>query len=293
MDEVERWAGAPDRLPPCRARPIIVLVHGFIGDGRRRVGRQLRRLSDDLPVVASGRTRYRRIRGWAGLVPSSSSSRTASTGFVAQLKLGHPHVAPRLSFGGTVALEIRRRRPAVPRTLVLAGAYAGWAGSLPAGRGPERLHLSLDMSDLPARRLSPPRDAASMFSGLAAPERVRQSSRLRCGSSTRRFRAMTRAAPGGSATDARPCARSRHWCVRRSGHARPRPLAEPARGHPIHWSSWTVWVSRPSERPTLRRYGRHVPPPVPVLDGGRRGGKQVPLDGAGGDHPAGHPCRAA
>jgi hypothetical protein len=34
--------------------------------------------------------------------------------------------------GGIVALELFRRHSTVPQTLVLAGAYAGWAGSLPA-----------------------------------------------------------------------------------------------------------------------------------------------------------------
>jgi pimeloyl-ACP methyl ester carboxylesterase len=36
-----------------------------------------------------------------------------------------------LSFGGILALALYRRHPAVPRSLVLASAYAGWGGSLP------------------------------------------------------------------------------------------------------------------------------------------------------------------
>jgi pimeloyl-ACP methyl ester carboxylesterase len=89
---------------------------------------------------------------------------------VAELGLEHPHVAG-LSFGGALALELHRRHPAVPRTLVLAGAYAGWAGSLPPAAVAERLRASLDAADLPpddfVRSLLP-----SMFSGSASPERV-------------------------------------------------------------------------------------------------------------------------
>src|SRR3954467_10250058 len=36
-----------------------------------------------------------------------------------------------LSWGGTVVLELYRRRPELVATLVLADTYAGWKGSLP------------------------------------------------------------------------------------------------------------------------------------------------------------------
>ena len=36
------------------------------------------------------------------------------------------------SFGGALALEFARRHPALVASLILAGGYAGWAGSLPA-----------------------------------------------------------------------------------------------------------------------------------------------------------------
>src|SRR4051794_31602714 len=36
-----------------------------------------------------------------------------------------------LSWGGTVVLELSRRRPELVATLVLADTYAGWKGSLP------------------------------------------------------------------------------------------------------------------------------------------------------------------
>ena len=54
-----------------------------------------------------------------------------------------------LSWGGTVTLELYRRRPELVATLVLADTYAGWKGSLPEHElrarvaGVERM-LSLD-----------------------------------------------------------------------------------------------------------------------------------------------------
>jgi pimeloyl-ACP methyl ester carboxylesterase len=36
-----------------------------------------------------------------------------------------------LSFGSVLALELHRRKPGIAASLVLASAYAGWAGSLP------------------------------------------------------------------------------------------------------------------------------------------------------------------
>jgi pimeloyl-ACP methyl ester carboxylesterase len=54
-------------------------------------------------------------------------------GFVDQLGLDRPHVA-RLSFGGALALEFCHRHPAIPRTLTLASAYAGWGSSPPRRR---------------------------------------------------------------------------------------------------------------------------------------------------------------
>jgi pimeloyl-ACP methyl ester carboxylesterase len=50
--------------------------------------------------------------------------------FIAALGVDRPH-ALGISFGGSLVLELYRRHPTVPRSLLLAGAYAGWAGSLP------------------------------------------------------------------------------------------------------------------------------------------------------------------
>ena len=45
----------------------------------------------------------------------------ASLDFVGALNLGRPHVVG-LSFGGALALELYRRHPTIPMTLVLASA---------------------------------------------------------------------------------------------------------------------------------------------------------------------------
>ncbi len=68
-------------------------------------------------------------------------------GFVEGLGLEKPHVAG-LSFGGALALELYRRHPAIPMTLILASAYAGWAGSLPADVAEQRLQQALLLADL-------------------------------------------------------------------------------------------------------------------------------------------------
>jgi len=149
--------------------PPLVLAHGFVGDGRGTWGRQLEALSDEYTVVA-----------WDGPGTGASTDPPAEfrlpqfadclAGFVAELGLEHPHVAG-LSFGGAMALELYRRHPAVPRTLVLAGAYAGWAGSLPPAAVAERLRSSLEAADLPPDefvQLMLP----SMFSPAATPDRV-------------------------------------------------------------------------------------------------------------------------
>lgn len=68
-------------------------------------------------------------------------------GFIQTLGLERPYVAG-LSFGGALALELCRRHPAIPRTLILASAYAGWAGSLPIDVVERRLQQAIVLADL-------------------------------------------------------------------------------------------------------------------------------------------------
>jgi pimeloyl-ACP methyl ester carboxylesterase len=128
----------------------LVLLHGYVGDGPSTWRHQIDGLSDEFIVVA-----------WDGPGMGRSSDPPDSfgladfadvlAGFVDALGLGRPHVAG-LSFGGGLALELYRRHPATPRSLVLAGAYAGWAGSLPPDVVDERLRQVLQLADMPPDR---------------------------------------------------------------------------------------------------------------------------------------------
>src|SRR5947199_586028 len=105
--------------------PPLMLLHGGLSDSREW-RRQLEELSDEFTVVA-----------WdaPGCGQSSDPPETfrlseyadCLAAFIDALGLGQPHMLG-LSFGAGLALELYRRHPTVPRTLVLASAYAGWAG---------------------------------------------------------------------------------------------------------------------------------------------------------------------
>src|SRR2546427_6429206 len=99
----------------------------MVGDGREW-RRQTDDLSDAFTVVAwdapgSGRSsdppESFRMPDYADCL----------AGFMEALGLRRPCIAG-LSFGGALALELYRRHPTIPAALVLAGAYAGWSGSL-------------------------------------------------------------------------------------------------------------------------------------------------------------------
>lgn len=144
----------------------LLLLHGAFSDSRAW-RRQLDALSDAHRVVAwdapgCGRSADPpdtfRLPGYADCL----------AGFIETLELGRPHVLG-LSFGGGLALELYRRHPSVPRTLVLASAYAGWAGSLP----PDELERALRKAMLPpeqwVRGYLP-----GFFAGSAPPELVEE-----------------------------------------------------------------------------------------------------------------------
>src|SRR5919201_7008864 len=131
--------------------PPVVLLHGYVGDGRATWQGQLDELSDEFTVVAwdapgAGRSadppESFRLPDYADCL----------AGFLRALGLARPHVVG-LSFGGGLALELYRRHPAIPRSLVLAAAYAGWSGSLPAEAVGGRLQQALELADLPPARL--------------------------------------------------------------------------------------------------------------------------------------------
>jgi len=131
--------------------PPLVLLHGFVGDGGGTWRRQIDELSDEFTVVAWD------APGMGRSSDPPESFRMADyadclAGFVDALGLGRAHVAG-LSFGGALALALYDRHPTIPMTLVLAGAYAGWAGSLPPEVVEQRLQQSLRLADLPPDQL--------------------------------------------------------------------------------------------------------------------------------------------
>ncbi len=66
--------------------------------------------------------------------------------FCEALELDRPHMLGH-SFGGGLALQLGVRHQAVPKSLVVAGGYAGWAGSLSPEEVAARLDLALRLAD--------------------------------------------------------------------------------------------------------------------------------------------------
>lgn len=130
--------------------PSLLLLHGGLSDSREW-RRQLDALSEDFDAVA-----------WDAPGCGGSSDPPETIGldgyadclaaFIEALGLGRPHVAG-LSFGAGLALGLYRRHSRLPRSLVLASAYAGWAGSLPAEVVEARVQQVLQQADLPASQV--------------------------------------------------------------------------------------------------------------------------------------------
>jgi pimeloyl-ACP methyl ester carboxylesterase len=121
--------------------PLLMLVHGAVCDGRVW-RRQIDDLSDGFGVVAwdapgcgqsTDPPESYRLRDYAD----------ALAGLISELGDDRAHVVGH-SFGGALALELAHRHPAAVRSLVLLGAYAGWAGSLAPEEVQRRLGFALD-----------------------------------------------------------------------------------------------------------------------------------------------------
>ena len=151
--------------------PPLVLLHGGFGFDSRSWQRQLEALSDEYTVVA-----------WdaPGCGQSSDPPPTfrlpdyadCLAGFIDALGLSRPHLLG-LSFGGALALQLFALHPGVPRTLILAGAYAGWAGSLPADEVSRRVaRLATDMQRPPEEWI--PSYLPGLLTEAAPPEMVHE-----------------------------------------------------------------------------------------------------------------------
>jgi pimeloyl-ACP methyl ester carboxylesterase len=107
--------------------PPLVLLHAAAADARQWRP-QLAGLSDDFTVIAWDEPGVGRSSDvWAEFGLAGYAA--ALAGLIEMLD-APAHVCG-LSWGGTVALELYRRRPQAVATLVLADTYAGWKGSLP------------------------------------------------------------------------------------------------------------------------------------------------------------------
>jgi pimeloyl-ACP methyl ester carboxylesterase len=132
------------------AGPVLVLLHGFLVDSR-----MWRPQLDSLPANFT-------VIAWDA--PGAGESADPPDGFtmadwadslaglldIADVDAAH---IVGLSWGGILAQEFYRRYPARTHSLVLAGTYAGWRGSLPEGICEERLQTCLRDSSLPAAEL--------------------------------------------------------------------------------------------------------------------------------------------
>ena len=131
--------------------PPVVLVHGYVGDGRSTWRPQLDGLADDFDVIALD------LPGAGGSddPPESFGMRgfaDAVAGFIVALGLHRPHLVG-LSFGGATLIELCRRQQDLASTLTLVGAYARWSGSLPPPEVERRLEQAFELSVLAPEEL--------------------------------------------------------------------------------------------------------------------------------------------
>jgi pimeloyl-ACP methyl ester carboxylesterase len=138
--------------------PPLVLVHSAASDAREWRA-QLAGLSDDFTVIAWDEPGA----GRSSDLPADYGLAGYATALAALIEaLEAPAHVCGLSWGGTVVLELYRRRPELVAALVLADTYAGWKGSLPEYQVRARVAGAERMLTESAESLDPP------FSGLFA-----------------------------------------------------------------------------------------------------------------------------
>lgn len=126
--------------------PPLVLLHGGWSDSRDWRP-QLDGLADRFEVIAWDTPGC----GQSSDPParfSLSDYADVLAGLLHTLDLAPVHLCG-LSWGGGLAIEIYHHHPHLVRTMILAGAYAGWAGSLPANVVQQRLQRALTEADQP------------------------------------------------------------------------------------------------------------------------------------------------
>jgi pimeloyl-ACP methyl ester carboxylesterase len=148
-------------------RPLV-LLHGGASDSRVWSA-QLADLSDQFQVVAwdapgcGGSDDPPPDFGLADYADCLAS-------FIQALGIDHPHVLGH-SFGGGLAMQLAVQHPDVPRSLIVAAGYAGWAGSLPPGEVAVRLESALALADDGATPITP-ESIPGLFSQSIRSERM-------------------------------------------------------------------------------------------------------------------------
>jgi pimeloyl-ACP methyl ester carboxylesterase len=117
--------------------PPLVLLHGGWSDGRAWRP-QVAGLSDAFDVIAWDAPGCGGSDELPGR-PTMAAYADAVADLVLALDVDRAHVCG-LSFGGGLALAVYQRHPKLVRSLIAAGAYAGWKGSLAPEEVEARLH---------------------------------------------------------------------------------------------------------------------------------------------------------
>jgi pimeloyl-ACP methyl ester carboxylesterase len=132
--------------------PLLVFAHGAVEDGR--VWRsQLAALSDEFTVVAWDEPGAGRSSDLPAQFTLADYANCLAA-LIESLDAGSAHLAG-FSWGGTVVLELYRRRPELVATLILIDTYAGWKGSLPEAEVRERVAGVLEMLAAPQAQSDP------------------------------------------------------------------------------------------------------------------------------------------
>jgi pimeloyl-ACP methyl ester carboxylesterase len=173
--EVARAHGLEIAYQRAGQGPPLVLVHGAGIDGRMWRP-QLEALADEFTVVAwdePGAGRSGDLPGGFGLADYAH----CLAAVIEALGLGRVHLAG-LSWGGTVVQELYRHHPDLVATLILAGSYAGWKGSLPAEEVEARVEGVRTMLEAGERydppglfAAAPPREFARLLEEMTAAAR--------------------------------------------------------------------------------------------------------------------------
>jgi pimeloyl-ACP methyl ester carboxylesterase len=150
--------------------PGLLLLHGGMSDSRVwRV--ELESLSDMFTVVAWD------APGCGGSSDPPDHFRLPEYArcldrLIEVLGLEQPHVLGH-SWGSALALELYRQRPSGVSSLVLVGAYAGWAGSLRPDEVARRLAVALRIADRPPSTFEPA-SMQGVFSDVLPEDRRRE-----------------------------------------------------------------------------------------------------------------------